>query len=67
VEEAIINALVAGETMTGANGRTVTAIPHDRLTGSSQEVQPARRSEEVIPGQNLCVYKTFDDSRRSSV
>jgi D-aminopeptidase len=31
VEEAIINALVAGETMTGANGRTVRAIPHDRL------------------------------------
>lgn len=31
VEEAIVNALVAGETMTGANGRTVTAIPHDEL------------------------------------
>jgi D-aminopeptidase len=31
VEEAIINALVAGETMTGANGRTVRAIPHDQL------------------------------------
>jgi L-aminopeptidase/D-esterase-like protein len=30
-EEAIINALVAGETMTGATGRTVAAIPHDRL------------------------------------
>lgn len=30
-EEAIINALVAGETMTGANGRTVPAISHDRL------------------------------------
>ena len=30
-EEAIINALVAGETMTGANGRTVQAINHDRL------------------------------------
>jgi len=30
-EEAIINALVAGETMTGANGRTVQAISHDRL------------------------------------
>ena len=30
-EEAIINALVAGETMTGANGRTVQAIPHDRI------------------------------------
>jgi D-aminopeptidase len=31
VEEAIINALVAGETMTGANGRTVSALPHERL------------------------------------
>jgi D-aminopeptidase len=31
VEESIINALVAGETMTGANGRTVRAIPHDQL------------------------------------
>lgn len=31
VEEAIVNALVAGETMTGANGRTVRAIPHDQL------------------------------------
>jgi D-aminopeptidase len=30
-EEAIVNALVGGETMTGANGRTVQAIPHDRL------------------------------------
>jgi L-aminopeptidase/D-esterase-like protein len=31
VEEAIVNALVAGETMTGANGRRVSAIPHDKL------------------------------------
>jgi D-aminopeptidase len=30
-EEAIINALVAAETMTGADGKTVAAIPHDRL------------------------------------
>jgi D-aminopeptidase len=30
-EEAIINALVAGETMTGANGRTIQGIDHDRL------------------------------------
>ncbi|MBA3948997.1 MAG: P1 family peptidase [Acidobacteria bacterium] len=30
-EEAIINALVAGETMTGADGTTVPAISHDRL------------------------------------
>src|SRR5262249_46303069 len=30
-EEAIINALVAAETMTGANDRKVSALPHDRL------------------------------------
>jgi D-aminopeptidase len=30
-EEAIANALVAAETMTGINGNTVYAIPHDRL------------------------------------
>jgi D-aminopeptidase len=31
-EEAIVNALVAAETMTGINGNTVYALPHDRLT-----------------------------------
>ncbi len=30
-EEAIVNALVAAETMTGVDGRTVLALPHDRL------------------------------------
>ncbi len=30
-EEAIVNALVAAETMKGANGRFVEALPHDRL------------------------------------
>jgi L-aminopeptidase/D-esterase-like protein len=30
-EEAIVNALVAGETMTGINGNTVYGLPHDRL------------------------------------
>ena len=30
-EEAIVNALVAAETMTGANDLRVTALPHDRL------------------------------------
>ncbi|MFQ5790522.1 MAG: P1 family peptidase [Acidobacteriota bacterium] len=29
-EEAIVNALVAAETMTGINGNTVYALPHDR-------------------------------------
>lgn len=31
VEEAILNAMLAAETMTGADGFTVTALPHDRL------------------------------------
>lgn len=30
-EEAIVNAMVAAETMTGAGGRTVEALPHDGL------------------------------------
>lgn len=30
-EEAIINALVAAQTLTGADGRTAYALPHDRL------------------------------------
>jgi L-aminopeptidase/D-esterase-like protein len=30
-EEAVVNALVAAKTMTGVNGRTAHALPHDRL------------------------------------
>lgn len=30
-EEAIVNAMIAAETMTGINGNTVHAVPHDRL------------------------------------
>ena len=30
-EEGIVNAMVGAETMTGVNGHTVTALPHDRL------------------------------------
>jgi L-aminopeptidase/D-esterase-like protein len=30
-EEAVINAMVAAETMTGIDNHTVTALPHDRL------------------------------------
>ena len=30
-EEAIVNALVAAKTMTGANGYTAHGLPHDRL------------------------------------
>ena len=30
-EEAILNAMIAAETMTGINGNTIYALPHDRL------------------------------------
>jgi L-aminopeptidase/D-esterase-like protein len=30
-EEAVVNALVAAQTMTGADGHTVEALPHERL------------------------------------
>jgi len=30
-EEAILNALVAGRTMTGINGNTIYALPQDQL------------------------------------
>lgn len=30
-EESVVNAMVAAETMTGINGHTVIALPHDRL------------------------------------
>jgi len=30
-EEAVVNAMIAAETMTGINDRTVEALPHDRL------------------------------------
>ena len=30
-EEAVVNAMVAAETMTGVNGHTVRALPHDQL------------------------------------
>jgi len=30
-EEAVVNAMVAAQTMTGANGYTVEALPHDKL------------------------------------
>jgi D-aminopeptidase len=30
-EEAVVNAMIAAETMTGVKGHTVIALPHDRL------------------------------------
>ncbi len=37
IDEAVVNALVANETMTGRDGHTVRALPHDRLRGLLQE------------------------------
>jgi D-aminopeptidase len=31
-EEAIVNAMVGAETMTGVDGHTIDALPHDKLT-----------------------------------
>lgn len=40
-EEAILNAMLAAETMTGINGYTVPALPHDRLREIMTEVNAA--------------------------
>ena len=44
-EEAIINALVAAETMTGYNGNTLYSLPHDRLKAALRKYN--RLSESV--------------------
>ena len=44
-EEAIINALVAAETMTGKGGLTIPALPHDRLQRRAAEIQSACRNK----------------------
>ncbi len=31
-EEAVVNAMIAAKTMTGINGHTVEALPHDGLS-----------------------------------
>jgi L-aminopeptidase/D-esterase-like protein len=45
-EEAIVNAMVAAETMTGADGLRVYALPHDRLRAALRKynrlAEPAR-------------------------
>ena len=46
-EEAIVNAMVGAKTMTGVNGRTVVALPHEKLAAGSEEVQPLKRRDSV--------------------
>lgn len=45
-EEAIINAMIGAETMTGLNGNTVYAIPHERL---KQAMRKYNRTNEPNP------------------
>jgi L-aminopeptidase/D-esterase-like protein len=42
-EEAIINAMVAAETMTGMGGRTVIGLPHDKLQQALQKYNRRQR------------------------
>ena len=42
-EEAIVNALVAGETMTGADGHRIEAIPHDALVAAMRKYNRVAR------------------------
>jgi len=46
VEEAVVNALVAGRTMTGYRGRRVAGLPHDRVR---EILRRHRRLEEPAP------------------
>jgi D-aminopeptidase len=41
-EEAIVNALVAAETMTGPNGRRIDALPHERVRTLMKSLSPHR-------------------------
>lgn len=45
VEEAIINSMVAAETMVGRDGNTVPAIPHNVLRQLADTAEPARAEE----------------------
>ncbi len=45
-EEAIVNAMVRAQTMTGMNGHTVIAIPHERL---SEVLKKYNRYEKSQP------------------
>jgi L-aminopeptidase/D-esterase-like protein len=46
VEEAIVNALVAAETMTGINGNKVYALPHERLVEVMKKYRRWNRKPE---------------------
>ena len=48
-EEAIVNAMVAARTMTGANGLRVYALPHDRLRAALRKYN--RLAESATPAR----------------
>jgi L-aminopeptidase/D-esterase-like protein len=48
-EEAIINAMIAAETMEGVNGHVVQAIPHDRLRSVLKKYGRLKEGESKEP------------------
>jgi L-aminopeptidase/D-esterase-like protein len=51
-EEAIVNALVAAETMTGRDGHTALAIPHDRLQAALRKYNRLAPDEQTAPARH---------------
>jgi hypothetical protein len=48
-EEAIVNAMVAAQTMTGVDGHTIEALPHDKLPEFMKRSPQAAVKEPVSP------------------
>ena len=46
-EESIVNAMVAAKTMTGIDGYTVHALPHDRLVAAMKKYGRYQEPETV--------------------
>ena len=73
-EEAVVNALMKGETMTGINGNTVYALPYDRLRQVMAKYgrplqDRARRAAtlgEAIARTSRLVGRSFSSAFRSS-
>jgi D-aminopeptidase len=63
-EEAILNAMLAAETLTGINGYTVPALPHDRLREIMERTNAAlergRGDDDSPPG----AYESMEHVRR---
>ena len=51
-EEAIVNAMVGAETMTGINDHTVEALPHDKLQEVLEEIQSAGPLRDRVIGSS---------------